>query len=154
MLSDFRRSVRLELIGRSADIVFFALLVIQWELSFPNYLRRLHYLVLTGGVCQKQLLLLPLAVYFIVTPTHCCRGPESSTFSALKYGAHGGHLHYLCTDDFCYDRTRSSTKSYMMWAQQEHTNLVSYSLASGMVLLELHFWQVCGSRSWVWIACY
>ena len=42
MLSDFRRSVRLELIGRSADILFFTLLVIQKELSSPNYLRRLH----------------------------------------------------------------------------------------------------------------
>ena len=44
MLSDFRRSVRLELIGRSADILFFTLLVIQKELSSPNRLRRLHYL--------------------------------------------------------------------------------------------------------------
>jgi len=42
MLSDFRRSVRLELIGRSADILFFTLLVIQKELSSPNCLRRLH----------------------------------------------------------------------------------------------------------------
>ena len=42
MLSDFRRSVCLELIGRSADIVFFTLLDIQKELSSPNYLRRLH----------------------------------------------------------------------------------------------------------------
>ena len=43
-LSDLRRSVRLELIGRSADIVFFTLLDIQKELSSPNYLRRLHIL--------------------------------------------------------------------------------------------------------------
>ena len=42
MLSDFRRSVRLELIGRSADILFFTLLVIQKALSSPNSLRRLH----------------------------------------------------------------------------------------------------------------
>ena len=42
MLSDFWRSVRLELIGRSADILFFTLLVIQKALSSPNSLRRLH----------------------------------------------------------------------------------------------------------------
>ena len=42
ILSDFWRSVRLELIGRSADIVSFTLFVIQREVTSPNYLRRLH----------------------------------------------------------------------------------------------------------------
>ena len=42
MLSDFWRSVRLDLIGRSADILFFTLLVIQKELGSPNCLRILH----------------------------------------------------------------------------------------------------------------
>ena len=52
MLSDFRRSVRLELIGRSADILFFTLLVIQKELSSPNCLRRLHNPKLGGSTSK------------------------------------------------------------------------------------------------------